>query len=221
MIKNGDLPRPDLVIFSDTGAERPETMDLIAEHIIPLCTAMDLQFDIVRSHLGRLDEYYRSRGAIPMIGARHCTAKFKIRPIRRHIREIVGNARGKLLAEAWLGITTDEAHRESVSDVRWIQNRFPLLEREISRQDCLDYLDREGYNVIKSGCFMCPYQSSQEWLEVREAYPELWKRALALEDQYFAQRPERWKGLRHDSKRLRDHLDEFEMSKCDSGGCFI
>jgi 3'-phosphoadenosine 5'-phosphosulfate sulfotransferase (PAPS reductase)/FAD synthetase len=221
MIRDGLLPKPDAVIFSDTGSERKETMELIESKVKPLCESMDLPFHIVESHLGRLDDYYRSRNAIPIIGTRHCTAKFKIRPIRRFVRTIVGNGRGKLLAECWLGITTDESHRESVSDVKWMANRFPLLEKNLSRNDCLDYLKDNGLEVIKSGCFMCPYQSGDEWLDIRDNFPDLWNRALTLEDSYFEARPERWKGLRHDGKRLRDDLESFASSKCDSGGCFI
>jgi hypothetical protein len=100
-------------------------------------------------------------------------------------------------------------------------NRFPLLEKNLSRNDCLDYLKDNGLEVIKSGCFMCPYQSGDEWLDIRDNFPDLWNRALTLEDSYFEARPERWKGLRHDGKRLRDDLESFASSKCDSGGCFI
>ena len=221
MIKDGLIEKPDAIIFSDTGSERVETKELIENQIEPLCRSLNVPFHTVTSHLGKLDEYYKSRNAIPIIGTRHCTQKFKIRPIRRFVRTIVGNGRGKLLAECMLGITTDESHRESESDVIWMRNSFPLLEMGISRQDCLDYLSNNGLQVIKSGCFMCPYQSGDEWLEIRESFPELWDRALTLEDSYFKARPERWKGLRYDGKRLRDDLESFASSKCDSGGCFI
>ena len=221
MIRDGVLPKPDLIVFADTGSERPETIALIENVIRPIVVEMGIDFRIARSHLGALDEYYRNAGALPMIGMRHCTAKFKIRPIRKVIREYVGNVRGVKAAEAWLGITTDEAQREGESDVKWIANRYPLLEMNISRQDCIDYLDAQGFEVVKSGCFMCPYQSGDEWVSVRDNYPSLWNRSLSLEAAYFKKRPHRWKGLRYDGKRLTDNLDSFASSKCDSGGCFI
>jgi len=221
MVEDGLIEKPDLVIFSDTGSEKPETIELIKNQLEPLLNKLGIEFRMARSHLGRLDEYYKSKSAIPMIGFRHCTAKFKIRPIRRVIREYVGNGKGKQLAEAWLGITTDEDQRAGKSEVKWIQNRFPLLEIGWSRQDCLDYLETKKVKVVKSGCFMCPYSSGAEWVNIKENYPDLWNRSLELEAAYFENRPHRTKGLRYDKLKLTDSLTKFGASKCDNGGCFI
>ena len=220
MVQDGLLEGFDLMAVSDTGSERPESLAML-EPMRRMVEGMGLEFRVAHSHLGKLHEYYQSKGAIPMIGAKHCTAKFKIRPIRRVIREYVGNGAGKQLAEVWLGITTDEKHRAGESDVKWITNRYPLLELGWSRQDCVDYLESKGVAVRKSGCFMCPYQNGDEWLDVRDNHPSLWQASLDLEDAYFTERPQRWKGLRYDGKRLRDDLESFASSKCDSGGCFI
>ena len=220
MMKDGLLERCDLVGVADTGSERLESLALI-EVVRPMGEEMGIDVRIATSHLGKLHEYYQSKGAFPMIGAKHCTVKFKIRPLRRVIREYVGDGGGKPLAEVWLGITTDEDHRMHESDVKWVQNRYPLLELGWSRQDCVDYLASKGLEVRKSGCFMCPYQSGDEWMDIRENYPDLWNKSLDLEDAYFAERPERWKGLRYDGKKLRDDLESFAASKCSSGGCFI
>lgn len=220
MMQDGILEKCDLFGTSDTGSERPESLELI-KLVKPMLDDMGIEFRIAKSHLGKLHEYYESRNAIPMIGAKHCTAKFKIRPLRRVIREYVGNGAGKKLAEVWLGITTDEDHRATESDVKWVQNRYPLLELGWSRQDCIDYLDTKGIQVRKSGCFMCPYQSGDEWLDIKNNFPDLWNKSLSLEDAYFSARPERWKGLRYDGKKLRDDLESFASTKCSSGGCFI
>jgi hypothetical protein len=221
MIAEGKLPMPDLVVFSDTGSERAETTDHIRNHTIPFCEEHGIRFQIVTSHLGRLDDDYRERGAIPLIGTRHCTAKFKIRPIRRFLRTIVGGGAGKVLVHVWLGITTDEAQREGESDVKWAKNVYPLLRAGISREDCIQFNKERSINVVKSGCFMCPYQNGKEWLEVRENHPDLWDRSLTLEDAYFKKHPHRWKGLRYDKKKLRDDLEGFAGTKCDGpGGCF-
>jgi len=221
MVRDGVLERPDIVIFADPGIERPETMEMIGSKVIPMLKEIGVEFRIVTSHLGRLDDYYREHAALPIIGTRHCTAKFKIRPIRKAIREYVGKGAGKPLAEVWLGITTDESQRESESDVKWCVNRFPLLEKGISRQDCIDLLELNGLDVVKSGCAMCPYQSGAEWLRVKTEHPDLWNRAITLEEAYFTARPHRWKGLRYDGKRLTDDLSTFAASKCDSGACFV
>ena len=96
------IEKPDLIIFSDTGSEKPESIQLLHKHLIPLMKKHNIEFRIAKSHLGKLHEYYQSKNALPMIGFRHCTAKFKIRPVRRIIREYVGNGKGKQLAESRL-----------------------------------------------------------------------------------------------------------------------
>ena len=38
----------------------------------------------------------------------------------------------------WLGISTDETIRMKNSRDRWIANRYPPIEADMSRRDCLD-----------------------------------------------------------------------------------
>ena len=64
------------------------------------------------------------------MGRRQCTEHYKIRPIRRKIRELLGLTKGQRVppgtaAELWLGISTDEAIHMKPSRDRWIQNRYP------------------------------------------------------------------------------------------------
>ena len=90
LVKGGRLPRPDIVIHSDTGSEMPHTEPVI-EFCRDICNAMDLPFAIVSSNHGKLHEYYTSKQTVPVIGVRSCTMNFKVLPQRRFIREIVGN----------------------------------------------------------------------------------------------------------------------------------
>ena len=230
MIVNGDLDRPDIVIFSDTGSEMPYTYEIIKNIIEALCNSIDLPFYIVRPHEGKLHEHYREKNMIPMVGMRSCTSKFKIRPQRRFVREIVGNKNGVLLANAWLGITTDEAGRMATSDVKWMSVSFPLIEKGISRSDCREYNIKHNLNVAKSGCYCCPYQSDNEWIRLLENYPDLFNESLEMEKAYFANR-DRWKGLSRQSNSLKELLEkykggeiEFDDSEgsCSAGwNCFL
>ena len=136
LIIDGILPKPDAIVMSDTGAEMPHTYALIEETVIPLCKKHGLNFVIVTAHEGKIDEYYMDRNMIPIVGIRSCTVKFKIRPIRRWARSIVGNGKGVVLARSWLGISTDEDRRIAVSDVQWMDLSFPLIDMNISRDDC-------------------------------------------------------------------------------------
>lgn len=231
LVKGGRLPRPDIVIHSDTGSEMPHTEPVI-EFCRDICNEMDLPFAIVSSNHGKLHEYYTSKQTVPVIGVRSCTMNFKVLPQRRFIREIVGNKNGKLLAECWLGITTDEKRRKIDSELKWIGNKFPLLDLDISRRMCNTLLERHNLDVKKSGCFVCPYAGRKHFIKLRRTNPELFKICLDMEEAY----QERW-GHRHGLVPSIRSLTSLEMpslfsfggdyvpleeSKCDSGGgCFL
>lgn len=72
---------------------------------------------------------------------RACTTDFKIVPIRRKVRELLGLTRKRwpdyAVAEQWIGISTDEASRMKPSFEDWQMNRWPLIEQRMSRRDCL------------------------------------------------------------------------------------
>ena len=228
-IGDGLLPKPDLILHSNTMAEMPSTEKLISEWARDFTeNVLGIPFVIVESHRGSIyDDYFR-KGAIPIVGIRSCTDNFKIAPQRRFIRSIVGKQNGVLLAECWLGITTDEERRRSESNVKWCGLKYPLLDMmRVSRQDCIERLEQEGLSVDKSGCFHCPYAGTTFYKSLRDDYPELFQRALDLEANAERVVLERTgKPLRMglvQGKKL-SMLDSLELpdSTCDSGaGCFI
>ena len=228
-INDGLLPKPDIIIHADTGAEMPETVKHIEEWVIPYCeNVLGIPFEVVTSHRGTIYDDYYDKGAIPIMGFRSCTDNFKIAPQRRAIRKIVGNTRGAVLAQCWLGITTDEERRRTESNVMWCGITYPLLDyHRVSRQDCLDRLEKEGLEIIKSGCFHCPYAGSGFYFDLRENHPDLFSKALELEANAESRTLERSgvalrSGLLQ-GKKLSD-LDNISLpdSTCDSGaGCFI
>lgn len=232
MVRDGKLPRPDIVIHSDTGSEMPYTEEVI-DFCRDICNEIGLRFEIVTSHRGALHEDYIRLQTLPVVGVRSCTVNFKVLPQRRLIRTIVGNGKGKLLAESWLGITTDERRRRVDSDVQWIGNKFPLLDQvPTSRRECNEILKKEGIEVKKSGCFCCPYQGVKGFIKLKREFPKLFEICLEMESQYH----ERFGEGDTITPRLRT-LKSLEMpslfsfgpenltieeSECDSvGGCFI
>ena len=231
LIFEGKLPPPDLIIMSDTGSELRETMHHVETVLKPFAeNVLKIPFVIVTAHEGKLHEHYFEKGLIPIIGIRSCTAKFKIRPQRRFIRTIVGNKpRGKVLAEVWLGITTDEESRRAVSDVQWCALSYPLLDAlPMSRDDCRKVNERMGWEVKKSGCFCCPYAGAKTWLKLKEDHPDLFQLAVDLENhasiayEKKTGKPLR-SGLLRGKKLSRIHDPELlNDSACDSdAGCFI
>lgn len=117
---------------------------------------------------------------------RKCTSDYKIIPLQRKVREIIGIKRQKqgmdVLCEMMLGISTDEAHRMKDSRVAYIRNTFPLIEQSISRQDCLLWMQSHGYpEPPRSACVFCPFHSDDEWIRLRDDEPEEFARAIKFE----------------------------------------
>ena len=121
------------------------------------------------------------------IGRRQCTYNYKIRPIRRRMRELLGlRPRQRVPAgttvELWLGISTDEAIRMKPSRDRWITNRYPLIEVGMSRRDCADWwAARYDRPLERSACVACPFQSRQRWVETKRRWPELFAEAVGID----------------------------------------
>jgi|TARA_R110000824_G_scaffold228374_1_gene416127 3'-phosphoadenosine 5'-phosphosulfate sulfotransferase (PAPS reductase)/FAD synthetase len=211
----GRHPKPDLVVFADTGSERPRTYETVKQ-ISRLCRAGGVEFVTVQCWNDedgkvpdRLHVDYRKRETLPMIGQAICTVKWKIRPVRRCVRARLPCTGPKPWAKMWLGITTDEIHRKRESDVQYLENRFPLIEMGWTRQDCIGYL-AENYpwlKIEKSGCFMCPYQSRHGWSSLRGDHPELFEVALEL-DRAGRMGKHNLKGL----FRSRESLEQFNHS---------
>ena len=97
------------------------------------------------------------------IGRRQCTDNYKIGPIRKKIRDLLGlkprqRVPSGVTVELWLGISTDEAIRMKTSRDRWITNRYPLVEAAMSRQDCIDWwAARYDRPLERSACVACPF----------------------------------------------------------------
>ena len=121
------------------------------------------------------------------IGRRQCTDNYKIRPIRRRIRDLLGlRPRQRVpvgtTVELWLGISTDEAIRMKDSRDRWMANRYPLIEAGMSRRDCLDWWEaRYDRPLERSACVACPFQSRYIWVETKRRWPELFAEAVEID----------------------------------------
>ena len=116
---------------------------------------------------------------------RQCTGDWKIAPMRRHFQKI---RNGKPI-EMWLGITTDEIQRVRASDVKYIQNRWPLIEKNMSRNDCLVWLKDHDLEIPKrSSCTFCPYHNTEDWKAVMGS-PDDRKEAIDIDRSIRKARP--------------------------------
>ncbi len=111
---------------------------------------------------------------------RQCTSNYKIRPIRRQVAALNGGCRRQV--EQLVGISWDESERMHDSDVKYIKNVYPLIERRITRAGCVAWLRAHEYPVPrKSSCIACPLRSGAEWREIRND-PASWADAVDFDE---------------------------------------
>lgn len=126
---------------------------------------------------------------------RQCTREYKIEPIKKWTRKFIGlvpRQRAKeVLACRWIGISTDESHRAKLDPERFETIRYPLLELNLSRQACLDWMRNRGFpKPSKSACYFCPYHDDAMWRDMKINQPAEFARAVAFD-----------KGIRHGTVR--------------------
>ena len=84
--------------------------------------------------------------------------------------------------KSWIGISLDEAHRMKPSRLPWIENRWPLIDKHLTRQDCLNWMKNKGYPTPpRSACIYCPFHSNDEWRRLRDEEPAEWEKAVIFE----------------------------------------
>jgi hypothetical protein len=171
----GELPRPDLVVFADTQWE-PAAVYRHLAYLEGLMAAAGVRFERVTAGDIRADALAGKpgyRAAMPFytlaadgragVLMRQCTMDYKIKPIRRAIRACM-QARGEKSAELWMGISLDEVQRTRTSDVAYLRNRYPLIERRWTRGDCLAWMERRGFpKPPRSACVACPFRRDDQW----------------------------------------------------------
>ncbi len=171
---------------------------------------------------------------------RQSTQRWKIAPMRRYIsQELKRRGLHKMpgVVTQWLGITIDEWQRAKDSDVKYITHSYPLLDKRMSRADCIDWLRARGLSVPpKSSCTFCPYHSKAMWQELKRANGTDWAQAKSVDKAIRNKRPpyplfvhsarvplEQAVTIPEDFGASQSELFDFDDkdSECDSGYCFL
>ncbi len=195
MAVHGEItPMPDCAIFADTQWEPKAVYEQLAWldlHIsafpIYRVSAGDIRADIIKrsNTTGQQFATVPWHNLMPngdaVMGRRQCTKEYKITPIRRKVRELLGGKTPKGGAQMWIGISTDEIMRMKPSQIGYIENRWPLIEKRLNRNDCLRWLERFCYpEPPKSACIGCPFNNDSRWRELQNR-PDEWKDAVAVD----------------------------------------
>jgi hypothetical protein len=200
MAAKGEIkPMPDCAIFADTGWEPPHVykfLDWLEGQLpFPVHRASkngnNLRDHIISSgtgtrYVGPPFFNVNSDGTNGMI-KRQCTSEFKIEPLIQKTRELLGlkkrqRAKGKFDVIHWIGISTDEAVRMKPSRNEWIEHRWPLIEQNMNRNDCLKWMEKNGYpRPEKSSCIGCPYHDNATWRDMKLNRPDEWADAVEID----------------------------------------
>lgn len=166
----------DEVVFADTGGEVPETysyIDVTRKYLQP----HGIPFTVVAKKGSTLYETAWRRRVVPSALWRWSTRDYKVNPIQRHYRSLDRHI-NQYLAIAW-----DEFMRMKPSRVDYVTNLFPLIDRRITRADCVNIIQEAGLPVPpKSSCYFCPFGSLDRWRWLYESHPHLYEKAMALEE---------------------------------------
>jgi len=209
----GELPRIDHCIFADVGWEPPgvykwmEWLRAEADKAgIPIHTVSDGNLrdhvmDAVKTgkRVSSPPFFTEGEDGRASLMNRSCTSNFKIIPIERKVKELMGHKAGSRLpkdlrVEQWIGISGDEMQRMKRSQVPWMRFWHPLIElpygdsseanlrpHSMTRQDCLAWMSAHGYPTPpRSACIGCPFHSNAEWREIRRD-PVQWADAVQFD----------------------------------------
>jgi hypothetical protein len=204
MAAHGDLtPMPDAAIFADTKAEPASVykwLDWLEKQ---------LPFPVHRVSNGNLtdavlemritkDGRKFSKTDLPLftlnqdgsqgkIMNRICTIDYKIKPILRKAKELMGHKKGSRLptepvVTQWIGISLDEVTRMKPSRDKWAENIWPLIDAGMSRHDCKRWMEKNGYpEPPRSACIYCPFHNNVEWRRLKKDEPKEFERAVEFE----------------------------------------
>ncbi|MCB1717818.1 MAG: hypothetical protein KDK05_22050 [Candidatus Competibacteraceae bacterium] len=230
----------DLVIHSDTTFEREETYKFATEwtpwlesHNIKVVTVCDERATHIMKLSSKSGNHYTlmpiftldedgKRGQL----RRQCTSRWKIEPLHRYLRQNYHDKHVEML----LGISVDEWARAKDSTVDWITHVYPLLDKNMSRVDCLTWLRNHDLpSPGKSACVQCPYHSTQVWQDMKRIGGPDWDNAVVADEE-----------LRRDGRQWYLHTKRMPLvqaveisedygyeqlglidAECDSGFCFL
>lgn len=187
--------RADVAIFADPCAEHDNTYKIkdwlldwskqCADAIPIEIVKTNIKDDIIgndnkksKSFVSLPTYVINKNGEKGMVSRRQCTMDYKIKPLERKVREIMGLKKFQRWkdCEFWMGITIDEAQRMKDNYNKKIKNRYPLIEMMMSRNDCKQFMEKNNFPIPpKSACVFCPFHSDKDWIKLKKENGNAWK----------------------------------------------
>ncbi|WP_350283519.1 hypothetical protein [Nitrosomonas sp.] len=223
MAEHGDIEKPDYAIFADTGWE-PNHVYSWLDYLIS-----KLSFPVIRVSAGNIrDDLIRNIetgdrfASIPFylnggMGRRQCTSQYKLQPIFKKVRELLGYQPSKRIpagsVQMYIGISLDEVHRMKPSREIWISNRYPLIDLMFSRIDCLSWMDAKGYPLPpKSSCVGCPFHNDSYWMDLKRSDPDSFSDAVRIDNLLRSRGPRKFMNHFEYMHRSRKPLADIDFT---------
>lgn len=184
---------PDIIIFADTGGERPHTyqhIEVVSRWLsgigfppITIVKKVDRSGDVLT-----LEDDCLNNKMLPSVayGFKSCSQKYKIQPQDKFMNnwsaaQELWRSGGKVTKV--IGFDADEPQRaEKDYSCKKYDYWHPLIEWGWGRDECVEAIKRAGLpQPGKSSCFFCPNSRQTEIREMSEKYPDLIARAVAME----------------------------------------
>lgn len=193
-------PMPVAAIFADTQAEPKSVYTWLnwLETQLPFpvhrVTAGHLTADSLRLRTSKKSGKTYQKPSLPIFQtnakngvellSRQCTLTYKIEPLQKALKRFV--VTGKTV-NLWMGISVDEISRCKDARKPWIKHIWPLIEKRMSRVDCLRWMQEHGFpKPPRSACVYCPFHNDAEWRRLKQDEPAAFKQAVAYEQQLQA-----------------------------------
>lgn len=190
--------RPDLILFADTGSEKPETYAYLPTLRAWLARVGFPALVVVRNPCPRtgdtsLADNVERNETLPSLafGRKGCSLRWKVEPMDTFV------GRWSPARAAWAGSVavvraigydagpadSKRAWKLTDSDDGRYRYRYPLREWGWDRERCKREIVAAGLPLpIKSACWFCPASKRAEVEWLRAKHPDLYARAVAIEE---------------------------------------
>lgn len=199
--------RPDLILFSDTGAELPETYAYLSVinawlESVGFPTVTVVRYQPKRAKYSTLEGKCLNNQTLPSLafGKHSCSIVFKAYPQEKFVQgwqpAIEAWAAGQRVLKAIGYDSSDQDCRRRVKADKAVSKKaamgdrdakrytylYPLQDWHLDRLACIALIEQAGLTVpCKSACFFCPASKKHEIIKLRDTHPVLFQRALKIE----------------------------------------
>jgi len=197
MMIHGEIEKADAVIFADTGWEPKAVYEhlgwlesLMKENDMPFYKVSkgNIRNDFITggTRFASMPLHILNKDGKKAMVRRQCTSEYKIQPLLKKQREIAGLGKGQRCKEhritTIIGISYDESQRMRDPQFSWIHHEYPLVDRKITRQDCIKWcVDKKYPKPPRSACIGCPFKSQDEWKHLK-TMPMEWADAVEFDN---------------------------------------